>query len=55
VDPRAALSPGEAAVLETKILVARGSLADVFATAMRQRDSRRREASTQLAHPSAAP
>jgi hypothetical protein len=39
VDPQAALSPGEEVVLETKILVVRGSLDDVFAMAMRQRDS----------------
>ena len=38
VDPQAALSPGEEAILETKILVIRGSLDDVFAMAMRQRD-----------------
>ena len=39
VDPQAALSPGEEAILETKILVIRGSLDDVFKIAMRQRDS----------------
>jgi len=39
VDPPAAASPGEEVVLETKILVVRGSLGDVFAMAMRQRDS----------------
>lgn len=39
VDPQAALSPGEEAILETKLLVVRGSLDDVFARAMRQRDS----------------
>jgi hypothetical protein len=39
VDPQAALSPGAEATLETKILVVHGSLEDVFATAMRQRDS----------------
>jgi hypothetical protein len=39
VDPQAALSPGEEAILETKILVMRGSLNDVFQTAMRQRES----------------
>jgi len=39
VDPQAALSPGEEAILETKILVIRGSLDDVFKMAMRQRDS----------------
>ena len=39
VDPQAALSPGEEAVLELKILVVHGSLGDVFAMAMRQRDS----------------
>jgi hypothetical protein len=39
VDPQAALSPGEEVVLVTKILVVRGSLDDVFKTAMRQRAS----------------
>ena len=39
VDPQAALSPGEEAILETKILVVRGSLDDVFKMAMNQRDS----------------
>ena len=39
VDPQAALSPGEEAILETKILVIRGSLDEVFKMAMRQRDS----------------
>lgn len=39
VDPQAALSPGQEAVLETKILIVRGSLGDVFKMAMRQRDS----------------
>jgi len=39
VDPQAALSPGEEVVLETKILVVRGSLGDAFAMAMQQRDS----------------
>src|SRR5215218_2046601 len=39
VDPQAALAPGEEAILDTKILIVRGSLDDVFATAMRQRDS----------------
>jgi hypothetical protein len=39
VDPQAALAPGEEVVLETKILVVRGSLEDVFRTAMQQRDS----------------
>ena len=39
VDPQAALSPGEEAILETKLLVVRGSLDDVFKMAMRQRDS----------------
>ena len=39
VDPQAALSPGEEAILETKILVIRGSLDDVFKMAMQQRDS----------------
>jgi hypothetical protein len=40
VDPQAALSPGEEKILETKILVVRGSsLRDVFERAMKQRDS----------------
>jgi hypothetical protein len=39
VDPQAVLSPGEEVILETKILVIRGSLDDVFRMAMRQRDS----------------
>ena len=39
VDPQAALSPGEEAILETKILVVRGTLEDVFDTAMKQRSS----------------
>ena len=39
VDPQAALSPGEEAILETKILVIRGLLDDVFKMAMRQLDS----------------
>ena len=39
VDPQAALSPGEEAILETKLLVVRASLDDVFKMAMRQRDS----------------
>ena len=40
VDPQAALSPGEEAILETKILVVRGSsVNDVFEMAMKQRDS----------------
>lgn len=39
VDPQGALSPGKEAILETKILVVRGSLDDVFKRAMRQRDS----------------
>ena len=39
VDPQAAISPGEEVVLEIKILVVHGSLGDVFAMAMRQRDS----------------
>jgi hypothetical protein len=39
VDPQAAISPGEEVVLEIKILVARASLGDAFAMAMRQRDS----------------
>jgi hypothetical protein len=39
VDPQAALSPGEEAILETKLLVVRGSLDDVFEIAMQQRNS----------------
>ena len=39
VDPQVALSPGEEAILETKILVVRGSLDDVFKMAMQQRES----------------
>src|SRR6187549_1018810 len=39
VDPQASLSPGEEAILETKILVVRSSLDEVFKMAMRQRDS----------------
>ena len=40
VDPQPALSRGEEAILETKILIVRGSsLEDVFKMAMKQRDS----------------
>lgn len=39
VDPQAALSPGEEAILETKILIVRASLDDVFEMAMQQRGS----------------
>lgn len=39
VDPQAALSPGEEATLETKVLVTRGSLEDAFKMAMEQRHS----------------
>ena len=39
VDPQVALSPGEEAILETKLLVVRGSLDDVFKMAMQQRES----------------
>lgn len=39
VDPPAALSPGEEAVLETKVLIVRGSLDEVFKMAMQQRGS----------------
>jgi len=39
VDPQAALPPGGEAALNTKMLFVRGSLDDVFAMAMRQRDS----------------
>ena len=41
VDPQTALSPGEEATLETKMLVVRDSLDDVFKMAMKQRDSLR--------------
>jgi hypothetical protein len=33
------LSPGEEAILETKLLVVRGSLEEVFEMAMQQRES----------------
>jgi hypothetical protein len=39
VDPQGALSPGEEVILETKILVVRRSLEEVFEMAMQQRDS----------------
>jgi hypothetical protein len=39
VDPQVALAPGQEAILETKILVVRGSLDEAFKMAMRQRDS----------------
>jgi hypothetical protein len=39
VDPQASLAPGEEVILETKTLVVRGSLDDVFKRAMQQRDS----------------
>lgn len=39
VDPQVSLSPGEEAILKTKILVVRGSLDDVFKMAMQQRES----------------
>ena len=39
VDPQAAPSVGETAILETKILVVRGSLDDAFKIATKQRDS----------------
>jgi hypothetical protein len=39
VDPQAALSPGEEAILESKILVVPGSLDDVFRMAIQQRES----------------
>lgn len=41
VDPQAALSPGEETILETKLLVVRGSLDDVFKMAMQQRSKLR--------------
>jgi hypothetical protein len=41
VDPPGALSPGEEVILETKLLVVRGSLDDVFKMAMQQRDQLR--------------
>jgi len=39
VDPQPTSAPGEEVIFETKILVVRGSLDDVFKTAMRQRGS----------------
>ena len=39
VDRQASAAPGEEVILETKILVVRGSVDDAFAMAMRQRDS----------------
>jgi hypothetical protein len=39
VDPQAALPPGEEAILETKLLLVRGSLEEAFKIAMQQRDS----------------
>jgi hypothetical protein len=39
VDPQASLTPGEEAILETKLLVVRASLDDVFKMVMNQRDS----------------
>jgi hypothetical protein len=39
VDPQVTSSPGEEVVMNTKILLVRGSLDDVFRMAMRQRDS----------------
>ena len=39
VDPQVALSPGEEAILESKLLVVRSSLNDVFKMAMQQRES----------------
>jgi hypothetical protein len=39
VDRQASAAPGEEVILETKILVVRGSLEDAFAIAMRQRGS----------------
>jgi hypothetical protein len=39
VDPQAAPSPGEAAILETKVLIIRGSLDEAFKLAMQQRES----------------
>lgn len=39
VDPQAALLPGKEAILETKILVVKGSLDEVFKMAMEQRPS----------------
>jgi hypothetical protein len=41
VDPQMALAPGEEGVLETKILVVRGSLDEVFKIAAQQRNSLR--------------
>ena len=39
VDPQASLSPGEEVILETKMLIVRSSLDEVFRKAMQQRDS----------------
>lgn len=39
VDPQAALAPGEEVILETKLLVVRGTLEEVFKMAMQQRNS----------------
>ncbi len=39
MDPQVALSPGEEAILESKLLVVRSSLNDVFTMAMQQRES----------------
>jgi len=39
VDPQASLAPGQEAVLETKVLVVRGSLDDAFKMAMQQREA----------------
>jgi hypothetical protein len=39
VDPQGTLAPGGEAILETKILVVRRSLDDVFKMAMEQRSS----------------
>ena len=39
VDPQASLSPGEEVILETKMLIVKSSLDEVFRKAMQQRDS----------------
>lgn len=39
VDPQASVSPGDEAILETKILILRGSIEEAFKVAMQQRDS----------------
>lgn len=48
VDPQVALSPGEEAELESKILVVRSSLEEAFKTAMHQRESLKVEVHQQV-------